>query len=158
MKSLQTIQKTVRIVQILAKIAMILSFVWAGLAALGMLCGIVWYCGGAVVGVDQELLYFLTETGGLSEMIGTLLADTIFALTDGILLAFACQYLKTEQEDGTPFTKRGAKQIKSLGIRTIVLPLVAVILASVVYTIFDVPQTVGNDWGNLSNVTMGIVL
>ena len=39
MKSLQTIQKTFRVFQILTKIAMILSFVWAGLALLGMLCG-----------------------------------------------------------------------------------------------------------------------
>ena len=34
MKSLQTIQKTFRVFQVLTKIAMILSFVWAGLAAL----------------------------------------------------------------------------------------------------------------------------
>lgn len=46
MKSLQTIQKTFRIFQILTKIAMILSFVWAGLTILGLLCSMVWYSGG----------------------------------------------------------------------------------------------------------------
>ena len=43
MKSLQTIQKTIGVFQVLTKIAMILSFVWAGLALLGMLFGVVWY-------------------------------------------------------------------------------------------------------------------
>ena len=70
MKSLQTVQKTFRVFQILTQIAMILCFVWAGLAALGMLCGAVWYHGGVVVGASQELLYRLTETGGLAEMTG----------------------------------------------------------------------------------------
>lgn len=40
-KSLQTIQKTFRVFQILAKIDMIFSYVWAGLAALGLLCVLV---------------------------------------------------------------------------------------------------------------------
>lgn len=158
MKSLQTIQKTFRVFQILSKIAMILSFVWAGLTALGILCGAVWYHGGTVAGASRELLFSLTETGGLAEMTGTLLADFIFALTDGVLLAFALAYFRAEQADGTPFTKRGAVQIMRLGICTIVLPLVAVILAAVVAAIFGLPQGVGGDWGNLTSVTMGIVL
>lgn len=158
MKSLETVQKTFRVFRILTKVAMILSFVWAGLAALGMLCGTVWYQGGTVVGVDYALLYTLTKTGGLSEMIGALLTDVIFALTDGILLAFALRYFSAEQKDGTPFTKRGAVQIKRLGIRTIVLPLVAAILAAIVCAIFELPQNAGGDWGSLTSVCMGIVL
>lgn len=157
MKTLTTIQKTFRVFQILAKIAMILNFVWAGLAALGILCGMVWYNGGTVIGADRELLQSLTSTGGLTEMIIRLLADTIIALTNGTLLAYAYGYFKTEQADGTPFTHRGADKIKNLGIRCIVLPLVAAIVISVVYAVFDVPQG-GNDWSNASGVTMGIVL
>ena len=109
-------------------------------------------------GVSRELLFTLTETGGLAEMIGVLLADTIMALTDGILLAVALRYFTAEQEAGTPFAKRGAEQIQRLGIRTIVFPLVAVILIAIVYTIFDLPRNPGSDWSNLTSVTMGIVL
>ena len=112
MKSLQTIQKTFRVFQNLTKIAMILSFVWAGLALLGMLCGAVWYGGGTVVGIGQAQLYSLTKTGGLIQMIAVLLTDAILALTDGTLLAFALAYFKAEQADGTPFTYGGAEQIK----------------------------------------------
>lgn len=158
MKTLQTIQKTFHVFQILTKIAMILSFVCAGLGALGMLCGAVWAHGGIVVGADQTLLLTLTETGALKEMMGALFADTVLALTDGILFAFALRYFNAEQADGTPFTQRGADQIKRLGIRTIVLPLVAVILIAVVYAIFDLPQQAGSDWSNLPSVIMGIVL
>lgn len=116
---------------------MVLYFVWAGLAALGLLCGVVWYNGGSVVGADQGMLLALTETGGLTEMIAVLLVDVILALTDGILLAFALHYFRTEQADGTPFTKRGADEIRRLGIRTIVLPLVAAILAATVHGVFS---------------------
>lgn len=158
MKSLQPIQKTFRVFQILTKIAMILSFIWAGLAALGLLCGIVWYNGGTVIGADQEMMYSLTVTGGLTEMICVLLVDTILALTDGTLLAFALRYFKAEQADGTPFTKRGADQILRLGIRTIVLPLAAAILSAIVCELFGSLQSVSRDWGNLNSLTMGIVL
>ena len=89
MKSLQTVQKTFRVFQVLTKIAMFLSFVWVGLAARGLLC---------------------------------------------------------------------AQKIRALGIRTIVLPLVAAILAAVVCAVFDLPLDAGGDWGNLTSVTMGIAL
>ena len=97
-------------------------------------------------------------TSGLTEMIGVLLTDTIWALTDGVLLIFALRYFRAEQADGTPFTKRGAEQIKRLGIRTIALPLVAAILTAVVRELFGLLQNAGADWGNLSGLTMGIVL
>ena len=87
MKSLQTIQKTFRVFQILSKIAMILSFVWAGLAALGLLCGVVWYSGGNVFGANQELLLTMTVTGGLTEMIGVLLVDFILSIIQSHLTA-----------------------------------------------------------------------
>lgn len=156
MKSLTTIQKTFHVFKILAKVAAILSFVWAGLCALGLLCGTVWYSGGTVIGADQAAMFSVTSTGGLFQMIGVLLADLVFALTDGLLFLFAFRYFRQEQTDGTPFTRQGAEQIKRLGIRTIVMPLVAVILAAVFYQIFGVQEP--DSWSNLSSISMGIVL
>ena len=158
MKSLQTIQKTFRVFQTLSKIAMVLSFVWAGLAALGLLCGVLWYSGGNVFGVNQELLYSLTVTGGLTEMIGVLLVDFILALTDGILLVFALRYFKAEQADGTPFSHSGADLMKRLGILLIVLPAVATILVGILHGIFDMVQIEAADVGNGTSVMMGIML
>ena len=158
MKSLQTIQKTFRVFQILSKIAMVLSFVWAGFSALGLLCGILWYHNGTVVDASQELLQSLNVTGGQTEMIGVLLVDLILALTDGTLLVFAVRYFKSEQKDGTPFTQHGADRILHLGILTIVLPLVAAILSAIVCEVLTLPQDAVSDWGNLNSLTMGIVL
>ena len=158
MKSLQIIQKTFRVFQTLSKIAMVLSFVWAGLAALGLLCGVLWYSGGNVFGVNQELLYSLTVTGGLTEMIGVLLVDMILALTDGTLLVFAVRYFKAEQADGSPFTQQGADRVLHLGILLIVLPAVATILVGVLHGIFDMPQIEAADVGNGTSVMMGIML
>ena len=158
MKSLTTIQKTFRVFQVLTKIAMILSFVWAGVAVLGVACGMVWQNGGMVIGANRELFYSMTETDGLRKMIYVLLADTVFALTDGILLAGALRYFKAEQADGTPFTYHGAVQIRKLGIRTIVLPLVANIVAAVLYAVSRVPEIARGDWGSEWGISMGIVL
>lgn len=156
MKSLTTIQKTFRVFKVLSKIAMILWFVWAGLCVLGLLCGIAWYSGGTVAGASRETLFSLTMTGSLSQLIGVLLSDLVFALTDGALFLFAFRYFKQEQADGTPFTQHGAEQVKRLGIRTIVLPLVAVIVSAVLYKVFGLPEA--GDWSSLSSVSMGIVL
>lgn len=157
MKSLETIQKTFHIFEILTKIAMILSFVWAGLAALGMLCCAVWYYGGNVIGAKLELFFLFTETGNLLNATGVLLTDTIFAVTDGTLFALAYSYLKSEQTDGTPFTKRGADEIKRLGISVIVMPVVAGILAAIASAIFDLPEG-SIDWESIASVSLGIVL
>ena len=48
MKSLQTIQKTFRVFQILTKIAFVFSIVGAAICAVGVLCAAVWYNGGQV--------------------------------------------------------------------------------------------------------------
>lgn len=99
MKSLQTTQKFFKIFQIFRKIVMVIAFGWAGLAIFGVLCGIIWYHGGNVMGVDQELFYSLSKTQGLPEMIAVFLVDTIFALISGILLSFSLRYFNKKQMD-----------------------------------------------------------
>ena len=165
MNSLHTIQKTCRVFQVLVKVAMILSFVWAGLTALGAVCAMIWGGGGTVFGANQELLNALTETGGLKELTAECLADTVFALTDGTLFAFAYRYLKAEQADGTPFTQTGAVKIRKLGISTIVMPIVATIVASVIYGCFQAVDTANSaiyaavDHGdNLPTLLIGVTL
>ena len=158
MESLQILQKVFRVFQILTKIAMILSFVWAGLAALGLLCGTVWYTGGTVIGAERDVLFALTNTAGLDEMLCALLTNLVFALTDSTLFLFAWRYLKAEQLEGTPFTRTGALRIRRLGVRTIVLPLVATIFSAMFYSAFALPVSTTTDWNNLPSVSMGIVL
>lgn len=156
MKTLESIQKTYQVFGTLAKIAMILSFLWAGTTLVGLLCGIAWRTGGSVIGIAMENALKLTQAAGLDQMLGVLLADFVFALTDGLLFVFACRYFKQELADGTPFTFSGAEQVKSLGIKTIVMPLVAVILSAVIYECFGLAHP--SDRGNGTAVVLGIAL
>ena len=156
MNSLNTVQKTFKVFQVLSKVAMILSFVWAGLIALGLLCGAVWYSGGTVVGASRETLLVMTETNSLNQMLGVLLSELVFALTDGVLFLLAFRYFRQEQADGTPFTRDGAEQVKYLGIWTIALPMAAVVLSAAFREVFGVSWA--GDWGNQFSVFLGVVL
>ena len=156
MKTLESIQKTYKVFKTLAKIAMILSFIWAGTTLVGLLCGVVWRTGGHVYGIFMENALKLAQAAGLEQMIGTLFADFVFALTDGLLFLFAYRYFKQELADGTPFTLAGAGQVKSLGIKTIVMPLVAAILSAVIYECFGLAHP--SDRGNGTAVVLGIAL
>lgn len=62
MKSLQTIQKTFHVFEILTKVAMILAFVGAGLLLLGLICGFVISSTGAAIAGNMETLYKLTSS------------------------------------------------------------------------------------------------
>lgn len=156
MKSLTSVQKIFGVFRVLAKAAMILSFVWAGLALAGVLCGVAWYSGGTVLGADPEAMLAFTKTSGLSQMLGALLADVVFALTDAVLFLFAFRCFRAEQAEGTPFTFGGAERIRKLGISVIVMPIVATIVAAVLYECFGVAHA--TDWNNLPSVVLGVVL
>lgn len=139
MKTLETIQKTYKVFHILAKIAMILSFVWAGLSAAGVVFCLIWHMAGEMPGGFVETIWSAQYDDAL-KVSGLLISDFVFGVTDGLLFYFAYRYLKQEQLDGTPFTEAGANQVKSLGIKTIVMPLVAVIISAVIYACFDLSQ------------------
>ncbi|WP_298033946.1 hypothetical protein [uncultured Dysosmobacter sp.] len=156
MKTLETIQKTYKVFKTLAMIAMILSFIWAGLSLAGVLCAAAWRNGGNVIGISERDALKLTQAAGLEQMIGILLGDFVFALTDGLLFFFTHRYLKQELADGTPFTLAGAEQVKSLGIKTIVMPLVAAIVSAVVCECFAMSHP--SDRGNGVTLALGIAL
>ena len=96
MKSLQTIQKTFRVFQILAKIAFIFSIVGASLCAVGALCAMAWYTGGQVFTLFGEPVTIFTSGDGLNQALAVLLSDLILLATEAILLAFAGRYFKIE--------------------------------------------------------------
>lgn len=154
MKNLITIQKTFEVFKKLSMLAMIVSFIAAGTALLGLLCVIEWQSEG-MLGFGGNVMAF-TGTTSLEPAICALLSDVVLTLTDGFLFLFAWRYFKTEQADGTPFTHSGADQIRSLGIKTIVMPPVAVIISAVIYSCFDMKNA--PDWSNAVSVVLGIVL
>ena len=156
MKSLQTIQKTFRVFQILAKIAFVFSIVGASLCAVGVLCSIVWYTGGQVFSLFGEPITFFAGRKDMNQVMAVLLSDLVYLTVDAILLTFVGQYFKTEQAEGTPFTENGANLIMRLGIRCIYMPIVSVVIASVITACLRAEQ--GGDVSNLPSVVTGIVL
>jgi len=138
MKSLQIIQKTCRVFQILTKVAMILCFVCSGLLLLGLICGIVIFGTGATVAGNMEILYKLTSSESFLDMTGALLGELVLTLTNAILFTYAYKYLSQEVKDGTPFTDTGAVMVRKLGIKLIVMPIVAIVIAATIYAIFGI--------------------
>lgn len=156
MKSLQTIQKTVRVFQILAKIAFVFSIIGASFCAVGALCAVTWYSGGTVFTLFGEPVTIFAGGEDLNQMLAMLISDLVYLTTDAILLAFAGRYFKAEQAEGTPFTERGANLIRKLGIRCIWMPIAATVIASVITVCLGVER--GGDVSSLPSVVTGIVL
>ncbi|MBP3460277.1 MAG: hypothetical protein J6K58_13795 [Lachnospiraceae bacterium] len=156
MNSLTTIQKTFKVFQVLSKVAMIVSFVICGNALLYLLLIAIWHNGGGVTGADMETMMSLTGSSAIKQMIAALLSYAVYALTDGILFMYAFSYFRTEQKEGTPFTQNGADKLKSLGIKTIVMPIVAIVISAVIYECFSVANS-GNQ-SNETSVMLGIML
>ena len=155
MKTLQTIQKTFRVFQILAKIAFVFSVIGASFCAVGALCAVVWYTGGQVFTLFGEPVTVFASGEGVNQALAVLLSDLILLVTEAILLGFAGGYFKTEQTEGTPFTENGANLMKKLGIRCIWMPIVSIVIAAVINTCLGVK---GGDVSNLPSVITGVVL
>lgn len=156
MKQLETIQKTFHVFGILAKIAFVFSIVGAVICAVGALCATAWYTGGQVFSLFGEPVTVFATGKGMNEMLAVLLSDLVMLVTEAILLSYACKYLKTEQAEGTPFTENGANVLQKLGIRCIVLPIVAVTISCVIVVCLGAEDT--GDISNLPSVATGIVL
>ncbi len=155
MKTLETIQKTCKVFYILAKVAMTLSFVWAGINTIGIICCLIWHSIGEIPSYLLEEITQL-QNGDLIKIIGVLLADIVFAITNGILFFFVARYLKQEIKDGTPFTIEGANQVKNLGIKVIVMPIIALIIYGIIYACFNLSEY--DNVSNGSSIILGIAL
>ncbi|MGN0674662.1 MAG: hypothetical protein ACI4KG_02840 [Oscillospiraceae bacterium] len=143
METLSKIQKTVKVFKGLSLAAMILAFVMGLL----LLTGIgIWY-GVNEAGVLDKSDFSFAELIGYNENIAVIWCDFVLVITDGILFAYVHRYLKHELEDGTPFTERGATEIKKLGIRTIVLPIVAASICGIICGCYKVapPENISNE-------------
>lgn len=156
MNSLQTIQKTFRIFLRLTHAAKILCIVGAVLGGVGALCGMTSYYGGHVFDLFGKPVEIFRPYINWKQQYVELFAASIRMIANSILLAFAQDYLETEQADGTPFTMTGAEKLKNLGIRCIWIPIVAIVVA-VTVAIWLGEESIG-EAGNVFSITTGIVL
>ena len=124
-----------RVLSVIVRVAMILSFVGGGLLAI---TGVVCLCAEKfTLGADLQRL--LVDVGEFSNVqVGmALLADAVLLLADGVMLVFAVLYFQTELKDGTPFTLAGAIRVRRMGIARIVATLVAGLISSLLTSFID---------------------
>ena len=131
-KTLQTIQKLSKLGRILSKIVKIICIVAAILCAIGLIL--------LAVGADQVVKLGDVAIRALVENDGEQAIESLYAALVGAILllagevvvaGFAARYFRHEYEAGTPFTREGAKEMKRLGILSLVIPIAAAILASI---------------------------
>lgn len=156
MESLEKIQKVSNVFRVLTKIAMIISIVGGCIALVAAPCAMVWKAGGQVIGLDYDVLFDLTKEFKWDDVIVRCFVGATFAFADAILFGTAYAYFNRELEDGTPFTEGGSKLLKKLGIKMIVVPIVALVIAEVICVCYgvDMPDT----WGNEIPVSFGLML
>lgn len=152
MKSLDRIQKIIKVFKILTNIAMIFAYVCAGFLVVTAILLANNSSFELVSSSNPEMFAAIDRNNTIAK----LLCDFVVCLTDGLLLTFTLLYLKHELEDGTPFTNKGANEIKGLGIRLIILPLVAIGIISAICATFnaELPETMSNEL----SVSFGIAL
>lgn len=123
MKTLKTIQTLSKIGKVLSNIAFIVSIVAACLCIAGTLC--------LNLGAEKILdniafdeLIDISSEDTLAVANAALVGGILICIGEAVLAKFAAVYFKHELSAGTPFTHKGAGELKRLGILAIVIPVV----------------------------------
>lgn len=129
MTSLDRVQNIYKAFKILTQIGMVYFFVAAGfeLVIASLLISVNFQI------IDLSLLnsfYIGYDRFSLSI---SMFSNMVLLFSGGIVLSNTVKYFKNELADGTPFTLRGAKELKFLGIKTIAYPLGAKLITEIIY-------------------------
>ena len=140
MKSLVVVQKFCKVAYIIAKVLMILLFVGTGIifSSALMMLGL-----SAVEEFNQILMASFAEFEydfSIYQISMLMIATSVVLFANGIIFMYIKKYFKNELTEGTPFTHRGAEELKFLGIRVVVWPLAASILASIICSFANVVE------------------
>lgn len=134
MNSLKNVQSIMKVLKVLSKIGLVLYIIGT------VLC----LASGAVLiamEANEDSTFGATIREALAAEYGIGLREicvSVFALAIGYAfscyLEFSiCRYFKNELEDGTPFTCRGADELRNLGIKTIIVSVISKICTTVVF-------------------------
>ncbi len=120
--SLKTIQTLSRI----AKVVSALVFVFSIIGAIGSAVGLIGIVMIDVFGISEESLSFILELDKSftveSEYYVTALA-LIYCIGNAIVSSVAKSYFQSELHHGTPFTARGAAELRRVSVFAIVVPI-----------------------------------
>lgn len=133
MKSLNKIQKLFKIGKILSKIAFIMSVI----GFCGCVAGIISlsFGKGSLIKIRGVALHNLINSDygyNIKSITATLSGWLIVCAGEAVLAKFAELYFKNELKAGTPFTIRGAREMKRLGILTLSVPVGTTVAGSII--------------------------
>ncbi len=155
MKNLKTVQGIAKVLKIITLVTSILSFVSIGVLVVGgTLVAILPF------GANSWLYELLINVTGTPEPIKegvSMICEGIFLVGPAIVSVLTYYYFKHQVEDGTPFTHRGADELRTHGILTIVLPLCTEIVASAFAVIVGATDFFA-EVGASVEITLGIAL
>ncbi|MCQ2472431.1 MAG: hypothetical protein MJ147_10400 [Clostridia bacterium] len=160
-KSLKIIQTLAKLGRILSKIVFIFCIVSVIICAVAIVTFVL--DGQELIQLDGITIHGLIENEeNLSK--GTILGEMavgFFMLAGNIIIAkFAEKYFENELKDGTPFTERGANEMRRLGIITICVSAGTAILASIAFAVIKamIPDTVVPDVNGFISLGTGLAL
>lgn len=161
MKTLEKIQKLCSLGRVLSRIAFVMAVVGAALS----LAGIIGLAAGAdgVVKIGGVTLHTLiVETGEeRGSVIAAMLMWTIVLAGEAVTAGYARLCFRSELEEGTPFTEKGAGEMLRLGIICIAVPpgctVVGSIAEGIAAALMNVEKSGLADCSVDGSITLGVM-
>ncbi|MGM9940461.1 MAG: hypothetical protein ACI32N_00520 [Bulleidia sp.] len=132
MTTLDRVQKIFRIVQMAVRLAMIVCTVGASICGAAALCALVWGDGGQTFTFYGRTLTMMENPGDWNRMVTVMGSCCVILIGEAVLFGSAEDYLRHEQEAGTPFTCSGSQKLRRLGIRFVYVPLISSLMISLI--------------------------
>lgn len=138
-------ESTLKTIQIISKIAKIISkigFIFCVVGASLSFCGIVAASFGTedIIHIGNVTIKGIFENNSgmsINNIYAGMVVACVMCVIGAILCKFSELYFKHELADGTPFTLKGAMEIRRLGILNIALSLGGVMLTSIIHGIMS---------------------
>lgn len=145
MKSLESVQKWMKAFKIIAKVVMIVCIVTAVMMALAVALGDLVV--GTLTTVGNVDIHGLLAAEGVEDIsmatVRIICLCGVLAACVGIALsAIAVKFLNKELKAGTPFTYEFAKDVKTLAILFIVLPLAIDFISSIILNLAGISSEI----------------
>lgn len=163
-KNYKILQKIAELGKILSKVAFVFSVIGICGCIVGILSNVIG--NGKIFMIDGVTIHGILSdfnAYNVKSISAVLTAWLIICTGEAVLSKFSEIYFRNTLAEGTPFTQMGARELRRLGIMTMVIPTGCMVLAEIVQGIMTGLMNVSIDaWSNLnfdneSSVVLGIM-
>lgn len=160
METLDKIQKITKVCKTLSKIAYVTCFVAGIICAVSIICLAVIPDVFKIGGVTIRGIIEKSDDMSLSTTYSSLAVGILYCIGYRILFKYAYKYFNNELKSGTPFSIEGAKELNTLGLYTICIPIIVNFTAQVVCEIMKrtMSDIVDFSPSNYTSIILGLVI